>query len=1133
MQCSPDPEETTQVALHDLPAFNEALDPYGPEGHLALDIDFFSKFMSRTDNRIVSKPCIVRGIPWRILAICRVQQGNRQPMGSRNRPNYNFGFFLQCNNDDILQKRGIWRCYGSATLEVLNADGPSMQKKIHHSFHNSEVDWGFSNYDTYDTLVNKKEGYVVNDTIRLRCHFTADVPSGANYMWDSKRHTGCIGLRNQGATCYMNSILQAFYFTTGFRRAVYNMEVGTEPSESNIVLAMQRVFYELQMSNDAVETNSLTRAFGWDKLDAFNQHDVQEFCRVLLDNLETKMKNTSEEKSIPNLFRGNMKSFIKCTDVNYESSRTESFYDVQLNVLGMESLERAFEAYTAVEVLDDDNKYDAGDYGLQRAEKGVKFVELPPILHVQLMRFQYCGVEQKINEKFSFPEKMNLAKCCELSDMLAEEDCVYSLHAVLVHSGEFHGGHYVTYINVNLYESTVDSTVPSKWCKFDDDVVSRTTTDDAIASNFGGEKAINSSAYMLVYVRDNAIDQVLAPIPNTQIPQSVSRTFELERLHRNREKKKLEEEQLCMTIALVTPDVIGNHHSFDLIDNSTIHDCLPHETAWKHMYTAELYQFVQDRLFQKSDVPPIDMFDSDEETLQARKNSIRAINPDTFKFRLWRMTDGYGLDRLDRLNQKLSSKLRPMEFIPCKKDQRLDSLLNSDFETLYVEYSNDSSTPRQKYDIQNEILFFIKYYNHMTDKLCMVGHIMLQGQRKFPFYQEKINEMIGLAKNTELKYYVEHAPNYVEPYDETIKMPIGKMVDDQDGSIVIVEKAELSLGKSAKQKMTELFLDVNIEFVQTFYNKQPDDKPHDVFFKRFCLDDKLFTVCEEIGRQLNVDPKRVLLYTRQTGTRFEWCFDDYKQMTCRCLTTRPNHDPRVYKKYRASYVIMHFDVEEIARCRATCKLFYQAPSGQIEEITLFPLKDGYITELFKEASHTFTPSENGSHKFRLLQIGSSPLNNQRVYQVYSDCTLISDVEQRVLYKTVNQHLQCRLEEIPIDELEIKPGEFLCPVVHFDREPSKLFGVSFVVKIRNGELMTEVRERLRKKLPDVTDAEFAKYKFALLSRDKVCRYIEFNNTDKVNLADMANHTTGVPQVYIGLDHKSPNQHTSEAAIRILN
>lgn len=121
-------------------------------------------------------------------------------------------------------------------------------------------------------------------------------------------------------------------------------------------------------------------------------------------------------------------------------------------------------------------------------------------------------------------------------------------------------------------------------------------------------------------------------------------------------------------------------------------------------------------------------------------------------------------------------------------------------------------------------------------------------------------------------------------------------------------------------------------------------------------------------------------------------------------------------------------------------------------------------------------------------------------------------------------LNVRLEEVPIDEIDITPGEFLCPVVHFDREPAKIFGISFVIKIRSNELMTDVRDRLRKKLHDVSDAEFTKYKFALLSKEKVsqvsnktrktrlfqlqlCRYIEFNNGEKVNLADMSNHTTG--------------------------
>ena len=35
---------------------------------------------------------------------------------------------------------------------------------------------------------------------------TADAPHGVS--WDSKKHTGFVGLRNQGATCYMNSLLQ-------------------------------------------------------------------------------------------------------------------------------------------------------------------------------------------------------------------------------------------------------------------------------------------------------------------------------------------------------------------------------------------------------------------------------------------------------------------------------------------------------------------------------------------------------------------------------------------------------------------------------------------------------------------------------------------------------------------------------------------------------------------------------------------------------------------------------------------------------------------------------------------------------------------------------------------------------------
>lgn len=47
---------------------------------------------------------------------------------------------------------------------------------------------------------------------------------------------------------------------------------------------------QLQFGESSVSTKDLTKSFGWDTMDAFMQHDVQELNRVLCDNLEEKMK---------------------------------------------------------------------------------------------------------------------------------------------------------------------------------------------------------------------------------------------------------------------------------------------------------------------------------------------------------------------------------------------------------------------------------------------------------------------------------------------------------------------------------------------------------------------------------------------------------------------------------------------------------------------------------------------------------------------------------------------------------------------------------------------------------------------------------------------------------------------------
>lgn len=409
--------------------------------------------------KVVRGSGMIRCLPWKILVIFHPPDAQST-----------IGVFVQCNAES---ESLTWSCTAKATIQLVaqRSNCKNKEMKIQHTFTHKENDWGFQQFISYDELLNPERGFLSptdpKDTIIIRAHIKADAPHGAD--WDSKRHTGFVGLKNQGATCYLNSLLQALYCTNKLRRAVFLMPTESDDAQTSVPLALQRVFYELQFSSRAVGTKKLTRSFGWATLDSFMQHDAQELCRVLLDNLENKMKGTSVEDVIPGLFCGKMLSYINCINVPYSSKREENFYDIQLKVNGNRSVYDAFNEYIAKETLSQDNKYDAGAYGLQEAEKGVIFTRFPPVLYLQLMRFQYDFVADtniKLNDRFEFPPIL------KLDQFLAEpKPSTYKLHAVLVHSGDNHGGHYVVYINPALN---------GIWYQFDDDVVSRCSPRDAI-----------------------------------------------------------------------------------------------------------------------------------------------------------------------------------------------------------------------------------------------------------------------------------------------------------------------------------------------------------------------------------------------------------------------------------------------------------------------------------------------------------------------------------------------------------------------------------------------------------------------------------------------------------------------------
>ncbi|KAL8555278.1 hypothetical protein ACS0TY_003186 [Phlomoides rotata] len=63
--------------------------------------------------------------------------------------------------------------------------------------------------------------------------------------------------------------------------------------------------------------------------------------------------------------------------------------DLQLDVKGCKDIYASFDKYVEVQRLEGDNKYHAEQHGLQDARKGVLFIDFPPVLQLQVKRFEY------------------------------------------------------------------------------------------------------------------------------------------------------------------------------------------------------------------------------------------------------------------------------------------------------------------------------------------------------------------------------------------------------------------------------------------------------------------------------------------------------------------------------------------------------------------------------------------------------------------------------------------------------------------------------------------------------------------------------------------------------------------------
>lgn len=277
----------------------------------------------------------------------------------------------------------------------------------------------------FSSVPDKTEAHALSSRLR-RYTGESSHSSAVNYR----------GLVNQAMTCYLNSLLQALFMTPEFRNALYKWKFDGNGEAKSIPYQLQKLFVNLQTSpKSAVETTDLTRSFGWDSAEGWQQHDIQELCRVMFDALEQKFKNTKQADLINRLYEGKMIDYVKCLECNTEKQREDKFLDIPLPVrpfgsaVAYETIEDALRAFVQPEILDGNNQYHCETCDKKcDAHKGLKFTKFPYILTLHLKRFDFdyhTFHRIKLNDKVTFPQSLNLNNFVNTVPQSQVNDCKY------------------------------------------------------------------------------------------------------------------------------------------------------------------------------------------------------------------------------------------------------------------------------------------------------------------------------------------------------------------------------------------------------------------------------------------------------------------------------------------------------------------------------------------------------------------------------------------------------------------------------------------------------------------------------------------------------------------------------------
>ncbi|KAI9265155.1 hypothetical protein BDA99DRAFT_559227 [Phascolomyces articulosus] len=990
-----------------------------------------------------------------------------------------------------------------------------------HRFTQYASDWGFASMIPIDRLNFDSQQLPVLENNCIRISTVVQViKDETGVLWhdfihyDSKKITGFVGLKNQGATCYMNSLFQSLYCTNYFRKAVYQIPTDQDDPTGSIALAMQRLFYNLQCRDTFVDTIEVTKSFGWNSSDAFMQHDVQEFNRILQDTLETKMKanirNTPADGAIKKLFKGRMKSYIKCINVDCESARAEDYYDIQLNVKGCKNLEESFVDYVAEEMMDGENKYSAEGHGLQDAKKGVIFESFPPVLHLQLKRFEYDvfrdNMVKQINDRHEFPLEIDLKHYLDTNAVDQGVSHKYILYGVLVHTGDLTGGHYFAFVK---------PTKQQKWLKFDDDRVVPATLKEVLEDNYGGEPLNvmghrgykrSTNAYMLVYIRESMQDEILADVSQKDIPAHLVKKFEQERQERDIRLKGKEEQHLYIFVQVITKEAFELNEGMDFV-------------TYDHLVDTSFTSPIR-RLRVRRDMSFGDFKELLSENLAMAKN----------QFRVWSM--------VNRINQTI----RPDAQIDDEREKNtcksyfsilLDGKSNistKHINALYVAIGVIVDTYRasqvdfrvfiERMDLMNttkysppvsktDILIFIKCFDPEKQLIRGVGYLYAKKMDTIESKMKDIREIIGYEAQVEIDLYEEIKPTKVDKInpDRTFEK-----CEIQNGDIICVQK---TLSEEEYKKLIQdekyptipdyldfLFYRIDTLFIS--YDQQDPTNLTGRFKLALRKNIPYIKVVQWVADQLDANPAKVQLFLPESNHNVEPIpIRPIPSLSFQDVLRRMNRPVLFYQVHDITLAELEMKrTLEITVCTPTL--------SDTSKMKVRVSKHECIADLLQvvQSQGATFKSKSGTRQPRVFEA----LNN-KFHHEFVENDLVSSISDSAI-------AQLYAEEVPLEEIGVKEEDLVyLPVFHYQRGVQRTHSVPFQLLLKKDEEFSDTKKRLQQRT-GMNDKDWSKVKFNIVT-GFTCTPVQ----DHTRLWDIKQDQQ---ESILGLDHIDKASHAVRSA-----